>query len=264
MLKVSQSGPVTVFRMGRNVGKWVLYYVHSFILGEILIDTSTVYVADELWDALQGRTIKSIINTHRHEDHTGNNRLLQQNLGIDIYAHPVALPYLANPDTNQPFYIKMCWHIPAPSNGLPLEEQIKIGDYMLQIIHTPGHSADHICLYEPQHKLLFTGDLFCGERVKYLRADEDFKTMLASLKKLEDLDVETIYCAVSGVIKNGHDVLQRKISFMEDLQTKTNELFQKGFSPVRIRKELLGKEGIMYYGSNGHFAKQNLINSILD
>lgn len=263
MLKASQSGPVTVLRMGRNVGKWVFYYVHSFVLGEMLIDSSTIYVADELASALQGREITSIINTHYHVDHTGNNRLLQATLGAKIYAHPEALPHIANPETRQPLYIKVCWSCPEPSTALPLEDSISVGAYTLQVIHTPGHSPDHICLYEPQHKLLFTGDLFCGERVKYLRADEDFKLLLHSLKKLENLDVETIFCAVSGVIRSGKSALENKIAFMENLQARVEELYRQGISPARIRRELLGREGLMFYASGGHFAKQNLVNSIL-
>lgn len=263
MLESRQSGPVTVFRMGRNIGRRVLYYVHSFVLGEILIDTSTIYVADELLAALRGRQISTIINTHGHEDHTGNNRLLEQTFGARIYAHPLALPHLANPEMHQRFYIKMCWNRPDSSIGLPLGDCIKVGDYTLQVIHTPGHSPDHICLYEPEHKMLFTGDLFCGERVKYLRADENFKIILASLKRLERLEIDTIFCAVSGVVTNGGQVLQRKIDFMEKLQEEVRDLNRKGMSPAAIRRRLLGREGMMYYLSAGHFAKQNLVNSIL-
>jgi len=263
MLKTSRSGPVIVFRMGRNVGKWVLYYVHSFLLGDVLIDTSTVYVANELMQALNDYKINNIINTHGHEDHTGNNRLLQRTRGLSVYAHPEALPYLEKPDKHQPFYIKLCWNVPAPSTGLPLGDHFAAADNDLQVIHTPGHSPGHVCLYEAANQLLFTGDLFCGERVKYLRADEDFKTLLQSIKKLEDLKVETIYCAVSGVIQNGSQALQQKIRFMEELQDKTEDSYRRGAPPERIRQELLGREGLMYYASGGHFAKQNLINSIL-
>ncbi len=263
MLKSRQAGPVTILRMGRNIGSWVPYYVHSFVLGEILIDTSTVHVADELLAELRGHNISTIINTHYHEDHTGNNRLLQQELGAEIYAHSEALPHLTNPETRQRLYQKICWSHPQPSTGLPLKDTITAGDYTLQVIHTPGHSHDHISLYEPQNKLLFTGDLFCGERVKYLRADEDLGQMLASVKQLQSLDVETIYCAVSGAINEANQALQRKISFMEEMQEKVWELYHKGTPAAQIRKALLGKEGLMYYFSGGHFAKQNLVNSIL-
>lgn len=52
MLEAKQYGSVTLLRMGRNIGQKVLYYVHCFLIGETLIDTGTIYVADELLSAL--------------------------------------------------------------------------------------------------------------------------------------------------------------------------------------------------------------------
>lgn len=36
---------------------------------------------------------------------------------------------------------------------------IDIGNRKVQIIHTPGHSPGHICLYDYETEFLFTGDL---------------------------------------------------------------------------------------------------------
>lgn len=264
MLEKQDFGSVTVFRTGRNVGKMVLYYVHCFLIGDILIDTSTTYVGQELLAALQNQTFSSIINTHHHEDHTGNNLLLQQSFGAKIYAHPIAIPLINKPqESRQRFYLRFLWNYPQPSQGVPLGDIFESDIYSLRIIHTPGHSLDHICLYEPKEKLLFTGDLFCGERVKNLRRDEDFNQILDSLHQLTNLDIATIFCSVSGAIPNGNQTLARKIAFMEDLQSRVRIQHQEGQSPVAIRRQLLGKENSMYWLSNGHFSKQNLVDSIL-
>lgn len=37
-------------------------------------------------------------------------------------------------------------------------EVIEVGPHRLRVIATPGHTAGHLCLYEPQHGLLFLGD----------------------------------------------------------------------------------------------------------
>ena len=40
---------------------------------------------------------------------------------------------------------------------------IDLGNYELQVLHTPGHTSGCICLYEPGAGLLFTGDtVFAG------------------------------------------------------------------------------------------------------
>lgn len=38
------------------------------------------------------------------------------------------------------------------------QQTLKVGRYNFICIESPGHSQDHIILYEPNHKLLFTGD----------------------------------------------------------------------------------------------------------
>ena len=37
-------------------------------------------------------------------------------------------------------------------------EHLKLGDFELEMILTPGHSPGHLCFYEPDKKLLFSGD----------------------------------------------------------------------------------------------------------
>ena len=44
-------------------------------------------------------------------------------------------------------------------------ESITFGDTTLQIISTPGHTPGHIALYEPQSKVLFTGDTLFRESI---------------------------------------------------------------------------------------------------
>lgn len=266
MLKAKRLGAVTDFCTGRNIGNFVFYFAHCFLVDDVLIDTSTVYVQKELVAALSDKRVSTIINTHHHEDHSGNNSIIQKKFGSEIYAHPLALPYLQNPYQNKlRFYERVAWNYAMPSTAQPLGEKLETDAHTFKVIHTPGHSIDHICLYEPELMVLFTGDLFCGEKVVYLRNDEDFTQILSSLRKVVKLDVRTIYCAVSGRVENSGviSLLERKIRFMERLQENVLELKEKGMSPKEIRKKLLGNEGYLCFISNGHFSKQNLINSIL-
>ena len=75
---------------------------------------------------------------------------------------------------------------------------ITVGGYNLKCILTTGHAPDHICLYEKNHKILFSGDHILGSitpnntiwdipweiKIDYL--DEYLK----SLAKIETLDIE--------------------------------------------------------------------------
>jgi glyoxylase-like metal-dependent hydrolase (beta-lactamase superfamily II) len=73
-------------------------------------------------------------------------------------------------------------------------DRINAGDYHFTCIETPGHSPGHTCLYEPQKKILFTGDhiLFdISPNITYWPGVENpLKEYLASLEKVYPLDVE--------------------------------------------------------------------------
>jgi len=266
MLKIEQHGPVTVFRMGRHVAsrRWVLYEAHAFLIDDTMIDTGTIAVRNEWALKLDGFRCSTIVNTHHHEDHIGNNRLFQDRFGAEIYAHPVALAFLEKPRLiGMQLYRRVVWNTPDPSRGRPVGDTVSTSRRNLQVILAPGHSADHICLYEPAAGLLFAGDIFCGRRVAYFRADEDFNLTLQSLKRLAALDIRTIFCGLKGVVENGGKALKEKIRGMEELRDRALELRQKGLSPREIRRRLLGFEDKMYTITGGHFSKQNVIDSIL-
>jgi glyoxylase-like metal-dependent hydrolase (beta-lactamase superfamily II) len=38
------------------------------------------------------------------------------------------------------------------------DDEIRVGEYTLVVVETPGHSRGHICLYEPRQKVLISGD----------------------------------------------------------------------------------------------------------
>lgn len=267
MLRIESRGPVTVFRMGRHVAanrRWVLYETHAFLIDDTMIDTGTIAVRREWEPKLDGIRCSTIVNTHHHEDHIGNNRLFQDRFGVEIYAHPGALAFLEKPRMiGLQLYRRAVWNTPDPSRGRPVGQTVATSRHSLQVIPAPGHSPDHICLYEPVNGWLFAGDLFCGKRVVYLRADEDFNATLESLKGLAALDVGTIFCGLKGVVENGARALKEKIRGMEELRDRTRELQGKGMSPGKIRRNLLGIEDRMYYVTGGHFSKQNVIDSIL-
>jgi flavorubredoxin len=240
--------------MGRSVLGFLLYPVHAFLVDGTLVDTGTNRADKEFLSALKGRTITKIVNTHHHEDHIGNNRDIQDMFGIPIYAHMAALPYLENPRLNDlRLYQRIVWDWPKKSKGTAIGESIDAGHCHFRIIQTPGHTEDHICLYEPDKKWLFTGDLFCG--TNYLQ-------ILETLKTLSQLEIKTIFCNLKGAVENGREALLKKISKMEQLRDRVINLRDKGLPPEKIRKKILGKEGAWNLITRGHYSKQNTIDSI--
>jgi glyoxylase-like metal-dependent hydrolase (beta-lactamase superfamily II) len=101
--------------------------------------------AERILDAAAGLRVRSVLTTHGHPDHIGAARQVSEHLGVPFRIHPadVALTGL-EPDL-------------ALSDG----EEIPVGEGMLRVVHTPGHTPGSVCFSAPP--LLFSGDtLFPG------------------------------------------------------------------------------------------------------
>jgi len=72
---------------------------------------------------------------------------------------------------------------------------IEIGDYSFKCIHTPGHTRGHMCLYEPDKKLFFSGDHILDDitpniSTRYNDIENPLSEYLQSLEKIYALDIK--------------------------------------------------------------------------
>ena len=112
-------------------------------------DTGEAIILDPSWnlDEIQqiitrkALTVKFIVNTHHHFDHTLGNEAISKDTGAKIIQHESST----------------LDHDISVSDG----HSIKFGNSELKVFHTPGHSKDSICLVGDGK--IFTGDtLFVG------------------------------------------------------------------------------------------------------
>lgn len=76
-------------------------------------------------------------------------------------------------------------------------ETITIGSICLKVIWTPGHSPDHICLYEPTNKILFSADHVLPETIPQVSSESHSEVnplgdFISSLNRLKQLDVHLV------------------------------------------------------------------------
>jgi glyoxylase-like metal-dependent hydrolase (beta-lactamase superfamily II) len=76
-------------------------------------------------------------------------------------------------------------------------ETLHVGSFYFEVIWTPGHSPGHICLYEPNHKILFTGDhilptITPNVSIHTQTHGSPLGDYMRSLEKLEHLDVKYV------------------------------------------------------------------------
>lgn len=260
---MSPFGNVMQLEMGKEVNGQVLYSMAAYYVDGILFDTGPYSVTDEAAKIFPSLVVEKVINTHHHEDHIGNNYLLDKQ-GIPIFAHDKAVALIENPSlwTDRLLdYQKLVWDYPPASRCNALGEYLSSRHYLFKVIHTPGHSVDHICLLEEEQGWLFSGDLFLGEKVKQLRSDEDIHLSIKSLECLLQYQFDTIFCCSGRVFKDGWHKMQAKLDWWQDIRQQVIVLEEQGLKDEAIRDQLLGPENLLAQITEGDLSRLNLIRS---
>ncbi|BBB89542.1 MAG TPA: MBL fold metallo-hydrolase [Methylomusa anaerophila] len=198
--------------------------------GATLVDVGYPGQLKELTTAVEQagvwlKQIRRIVFTHQDWDHIGNVSDLQDALGneAEIYTHANERDYIEGVVP----YIKMTpQRIEARIQSLPenIREQaaalfaniptvhvhktFQDKDVLpfhdgVQVIHTPGHTPGHICLYLRNHRMLIAGDqLRIQDEILVGPAPEhtaDMRSALESLRKLQDYDIDYVICYHGGL-----------------------------------------------------------------
>lgn len=267
-IKTTQFGEVTRIDLSRKMAGRGRYWTTAYLVDGLLVDTGCAHSASELGKALQEIRIDRIVNTHSHEDHIGANALLASTKdSVGILAHPSALPILADPRTQQPLqaYRRWFWGWPGPSAAQPLERDslIESGKYRFHVLFTPGHSRDHLCLYEPSQGWLFTGDAFVGGRDRALLAGCNIWKMIDSLKILAGLPARYMFPGCARVREEPQSELKGKIEYYQEMGEKVITLHEGGASIADITRQLCGAPMLIEVLTRGHFSRRRLVLSYL-
>ena len=165
---------------------------------EVLIIDPGAYFEEErktLLDFLSSEGLKPIrlLNTHCHVDHVFGNHLIFQKFGLKPEIHAAEKSVLdlaaaAGLQYNLPFTMP-----PDPQNFLDEKDTIALGEDVLSILFTPGHSPGSISFYCEKQSFLIGGDVLFRESIG--RTDlsgGDHETLIKSIKeKLFSLPDET-------------------------------------------------------------------------
>ncbi|MGD9033884.1 MAG: MBL fold metallo-hydrolase [Desulfobacteraceae bacterium] len=93
------------------------------------------------------------------------------------------------------------------------EGDLKIGDLTFQVIHTPGHSPGSLCVYWPEKKVLFTGDVVFNQGVGRIDVPGgNGEELKESIRKISRLEVDHLLPGHGDVISGRDDV---KANFAE-------------------------------------------------
>ena len=121
---------------------------------------------------------KQILLTHGHFDHVGALHTLARHWGVDVFAHPLELPYLTGRSSYPPpdptvgggamawsamLYPKKPKDLTGFVKPLPPDGSVP-GLPEWRWFHSPGHSPGHVAFFRERDRALIAGDAFVTVR----------------------------------------------------------------------------------------------------
>jgi glyoxylase-like metal-dependent hydrolase (beta-lactamase superfamily II) len=150
----------------------------------------------------------TVVNSHTHFDHVGGNAEFEDIRNLDLpYSRasargevPESLAGYARGTLAEE---RVCGPLPAgvgsreyriprwEATGHAVDaEQLDLGGRRIEIIATPGHTPDSICLLDRANGLLFTGDTYYSGEIYLWSPETNFADFTASIDRIAALERE--------------------------------------------------------------------------
>ncbi|MSQ70121.1 MAG: MBL fold metallo-hydrolase [Betaproteobacteria bacterium] len=153
-------------------------------------------------------SIRWILVTHTHMDHSPAAALLRERTGAEL----LGMPPPARENQDQSF---------RPDRVLAHGGRITVAGCTLRVIHTPGHASNQVCYLLENEKLLFTGDhIMQGSTVVINPPDGDMAVYLASLRLLQHEDLEWLAPGHGFLMNKPQEMVERLLIHRMDRENK--------------------------------------------
>ena len=199
----------------------------SYVLGTdnlIIIDPGPASAEhfNSIMEYIGKRKLTDIILTHSHVDHSPLSRRLKNETGASIIGFGSADEARTN------FMKRLSSSLDLGGEEgidkeLALDEKVndkqffERNNYSFEVIHTPGHLSNHICLSVKEKKALFSGDHVMGWATTLISPpDGDLGSFIKSLEKLSTRDEKIYYPGHGKPLKEPKQMVLAQIAHRRD------------------------------------------------
>ena len=212
LLHAANPGPFT------GDGNWTYWIPGS---RPVLIDAG-VGTASHL-DALAGAAAdgpSGVVVTHAHSDHAAGAAAIQARWPKTTFAK------YAWPERDHRFEVE--WRTLVDGTRVVTEQ----GE--LEVIHTPGHSPDHIVLWHAPSKTVFVGDLLILGTTVFIPASRggSLSAYLTSLQRLRDLQPRRAWPAHGPVIEDPLALIDHYLAHRRQREAQVVEALESGLDTI--------------------------------
>src|SRR5918992_2579994 len=188
--------------------------------GNTLVDAGLPGQAEAIGAALAEagigvRDLRRIIFPHQDLDQVGSGAALVRQSGARVLAHPADAPHidgrlrLLKPSPEMLEQRPQMREVLERLEPVGVDEHLEDGERLdiaggTRVTFTPGHTPGHLSLYLERPKVLVAGDALTAEG-GHLNGPNapltlDVREAARSVRRLADLDVETVVCYHGGVV----------------------------------------------------------------
>ncbi|HET9943310.1 MAG TPA: MBL fold metallo-hydrolase [Terriglobia bacterium] len=235
-------------------------------------------------------SIRAIVATHHHEEHSGNLNWLADLTGARLYVPPLTaqlltarlyLPWVRRGIIGQPPRLRGPFEI--------ADTLIPTAHGHLEVLPSPGHCKDHVVLYDPNEKVLIVADAFMGIYFSAPNPDVDSREWISTLERMLQLDIEILIEGhglihterkdipdIPGVVvrRSPKAELEEKLHYLKWIQSQIEAGFSEGLPIYAVEAtcfpwgrphawEGFINDHLMRLFSLGHWSRTELIRSFV-
>jgi len=181
--------------------------------GVVLLDVGLPGQADALGDELAAAgfdwsDVWAVLLTHQDGDHAGALATVVEETDPVVFAHETCARYVDGRED------------PIKGEGdryPPVDVDVELVGGVsfrtaagpMDVVFTPGHAPGHVSLYFPEERLLLAADALTADEEGLQGPSERFTIDMdgaaESVRRLADLDVETVHCFHGGTVEADSD-----------------------------------------------------------